>query len=157
MTHEEYSFQHDRCGAGAIVAGLREALATPGTIVHFHVAQHPNEGTRVYRHMAVGFEKEGPYSRLSDGTVAPTSSWRIAGPDGTLDGDGSHALIPTWYADQSIEHACATLGVWLMSGMTARVWIFRLYPLLPGAKHTAAEDAQLDADASRLTAGGGEA
>lgn len=100
-------FQHQNYGAGGILAGLRAALANPGSVATFEVAQHPNAGEAVYATIRVGLE-HNPYADVTNGR-SPIS-WRYAGENNRLDGVGSHALIPDWYADQSVEHAAAALG-----------------------------------------------
>lgn len=94
------SFQHEHFGAGAIVTGLREARANPGTAVVFESAEHPVRGGEVHSRVAIAF-----------GHIDGKPTWRYAGDGDEFDAAGSHALIPTWYDDQSIEHAAAELVI----------------------------------------------
>jgi hypothetical protein len=98
------NFEHDMHGAGGILAGLREAAATPGTIARFIVQVHPAHADKVLPEAHVSKVVEVGLSEI-DGR--PT--WRYAS-GGDLLGSGSHGLIPSWYDDQTIEHAAATLG-----------------------------------------------
>lgn len=109
------SYANDQYGYGGIVAGLRDAAAKPGSVARFEIIDHPQHGAKRYGQLAVGFEECGP-----DGGC----SWRVAGPDGTIDGTGSHALIPSWNADQSLAAAAAALTM-------------RLMQLAKGAEHAA--------------------
>lgn len=86
-------------GAGGIVAGLREAQANPGTPAIFEVAQHPTRGGQLHARVVVVL-----------GEIKGRPSWRYAGELDEYDAAGSHALLPTWYDDQSIEHAAAELA-----------------------------------------------
>jgi hypothetical protein len=126
------SFQHEHFGAGGILAGLRAAFASPRSIATFEIAQHPTRGRQVYATVRVGLE-HNPHADIANGR-SPIS-WRHAGEDGRLDGVGSHALIPDWYTDQSIEHAAATLG-FVLGGLAAShaadgwsACVFRVVPV----------------------------
>lgn len=115
------SFQHDQYGAGGIVAAVREAHAKPGTVIAFEVADHPVMGGKVHRYVAVGFT-----SIDTDDGRGQRPTWRYVGEGNELDGNGSSALIPTWYDDQSVEHAAAALVVALLSSAPAGACIFRV-------------------------------
>lgn len=113
------SYANDQYGHGGIVAGLRDAAAKPGSVARFEVVDHPQHGRKKYGELAAGFEECGP-----DGGC----SWRIAGEDGTLEGFGSHALIPSWDADQSLAAASTKLAMRLMrlAGGAENAVIFRM-------------------------------
>lgn len=98
------NFQHDMHGAGGILAGIREAAANPGALARFIVQVHPAHADKYPPEAQIGKVVEVGLAEI-DGK--PT--WRYAS-GGNLDGAGSHALIPTWYDDQSVEHAAATLA-----------------------------------------------
>lgn len=99
------NFQHDMHGAGGILAGLREAAAKPGTIARFIVQVHPAHA-HLYPDPVAHVSKVVEVG-LAEIDGRPT--WRYAS-GGDLLGPESHGLVPSWYDDQTIEHAAATLG-----------------------------------------------
>lgn len=94
------NFANDMHGAGGILAALREAAAKPGSIATFVLQHYDGTDGKEYETVRVGFER----CKLHG------DSWRFAGPDGTIDGAGSHALIASWNVDQSVMAAAAELA-----------------------------------------------
>lgn len=100
---EPHQYQHENCGPGGILAAVRKAAENPGSVQWLLLRLHPAMASadRFTNQRLVGFG----LAKLEEGLT-----WRYAGEGGRLDAVGSHAIIPTWYDDQSIEHAAAALG-----------------------------------------------
>lgn len=101
-------FQKHNEGPGAIVFALRECVKDPTKVAVFCIEDHPKCGGEKHKTVAVGFQPASPC--VEDGGKP---SWRYAGENYDLDGAGSHALVPSWDPDQSIEHAAANLAYYL--------------------------------------------
>jgi hypothetical protein len=122
------NFAHDMHDAGGILAGLREAAANPGTLARFVVQVHPVHSDKV--------PPEAHVRKVVD--VGLTSidgrpTWRYAAA-GDLLGQGSHALIASWYDDQSVEHAAAMLAYGLARNCSEYDVVFRDVATAGGAQ-----------------------
>lgn len=100
---EPHQYQHDNCGPGGILAAVRKAAENPGKPQWLLLRLHPAmvSEDRLTNQRLVGFG-------LAE--IDGQKTWRFAGEGGKLDAPGAYALIPTWYDDQTIEHAAASLG-----------------------------------------------
>lgn len=114
------NFQHDMHGPGGILAALREAAEKPGTLARFIIQVHPAHADKVPPEQHISKVVEIGLSEI-DGR--PT--WRYAHA-GDLLGEGSHAVIPSWYDDQSLEHVAATLGYALARSCSQFDVVFRV-------------------------------
>lgn len=112
------NFQHDMHGPGGILAGIREAAAKPGTLARFLVRTHP-----AHQHKHPDRQPQVVEVGLSEIDGRPT--WRHA-VAGDLLGEGSNALIPSWYDDQTVEAAAATLSYQLARSCQPDDVVFRL-------------------------------